>query len=176
MKMKSIIVQGSARSEGNTNTIAQLVQSGLEADVIDLNTKQIHGFSYTFDHQGDDFLPVMREIVKYDTIIFMTPVYWYAMSGLMKNFFDRITDCLKVEKELGRQLKGKNMAAVACGSDSTEAAGFFVPFRNSAAYLGMHYCGDVHTWMATPTPETKVVKQINTFVNNVKQSAIVNEK
>ena len=36
------------------------------------------------------------------TIIFVTPVYWYAMSGRMKVFFDRWTDLLKIDKDTGR--------------------------------------------------------------------------
>lgn len=161
--MSSIIVQGSARSKGNSHQIATLVQQYLNADIIDLAQKDIHPYTYDHQHIDDDFIPTLEQIIKYDTIVFITPVYWYAMSGLMKNFFDRITDCLKVKKEIGRQLRGKKMIAIACGSDSTQTEGFFVPFENSAAYLGMEYIGHLHTWISDATPTDEVIKSIEDF-------------
>lgn len=167
--MHTIILQASSRSNGNTHTIAQLVQSHLNADLIDLKQKTIHGYSYEHENADDDFLPTIREILQYDTLVFLTPVYWYAMSGILKNFFDRITDCLQTEKAMGRQLRGKNMVAISCGSDALETEGFFVPFRNSAEYLGMHYLGDLHTWAENGRLETIVKERIETFTSVVRQ-------
>lgn len=162
--MKAVIIQGSSRSQGNTHKIAQVLQKHLDADIIDLKQHQIHAYSYEHEHNDDDFLPLMKRIVTYDTIIFATPVYWYAMSGMMKNFFDRITDCLKTEKETGRQLRGKSMSAISCGSEATAVEGFFVPFRNSAEYLGMNYLGDLHTWVASETVDEQNLALIRAFV------------
>ena len=54
------------------------------------------------------FLPTIKELnSKYDTWIFVTPVYWYSMSGQMKIFLDRITDLLKWHKDEGRKIRGK---------------------------------------------------------------------
>lgn len=44
-----------------------------------------------------------------DNIVFATPVYWYAMSGRMKIFFDRFTDLLYTHKSIGKNLKGKKL-------------------------------------------------------------------
>lgn len=110
----------------------------------------------------------MRRIVNYDLIVFATPVYWYSMSGLMKNFFDRITDCLKIEKDLGRQLRGKKAMAIACGSDDHEAKGFFLPFRESSNYLGMTYLGNLHTWIEDESPDEIVLKRIKDFMLSLK--------
>ena len=148
MNTKGIIIQGSARSTGNTNKIALHIKHLTGFDFIDLKTKNIAAFDYEFNNHEDDFIPMMRELVeKYDTIIFITPVYWYTMSGIMKNFFDRISDCLHVEKEIGRKLRGMNMMAVNCSSSATELSGYFLPFERSAEYLGMNYLGDLHTWI-----------------------------
>ena len=166
--MNNIIIQGSSRSDGHTNQIAKEFGRQLEAEIIDLNQKTIHSYSYDHSKSDDDFLPIMRHILNYQTIIFITPVYWYSMSGIMKNFFDRITDCLEIEKVLGRRLRGKNMIAVACGSDEIEAEGFFIPFKSSADYLGMNYLGDLHTWIDNEAPDQKVMKIIESFVNRIK--------
>lgn len=109
----------------------------------------------------------MKKISEYDRLIFVTPVYWYSMSGIMKNFFDRITDCLIVEKELGRKLRGKSMGAISCGSDDSQTLGFFEPFRKSAEYLGMQYIGDVHTWIDREKPSDHNRAIIKSFIENL---------
>lgn len=145
---RGVIIQGSARSFGNTNRVVRFMAEKRSLDIIDLKEKKIGQFDYEFKNNGDDFIPLMREIIgKYDFIIFATPVYWYSMSGIMKAFFDRISDLLKIEKELGRQLRGKKMGLVSCGSDQNLPEGFAVPFVETANYLGMEYSGDVHTWI-----------------------------
>jgi hypothetical protein len=66
------------------------------------------------------------------------------MSGIMKVFFDRITDLLTIEKELGRKLQGKNMAAISCSIGNNLGATFWLPFSETAKYLGMEYLGNIH--------------------------------
>lgn len=171
--MKILIIQGSSRSNGNTSRIINLLNKHLSADVIDLSLKNISAYDYAHHNQNDDFLPLMREVVKYDLIILATPVYWYSMSGLMKNFLDRITDCLKIEKETGRKLRGKFLAVIACGSEETVAQGFFEPFRLSAGYLGMQYLGDLHTWIEDVELASGVVNSIITFAESLKVSVEV---
>lgn len=63
-----------------------------------------------------------------DKIIFATPVYWYSMSGLMKTFFDRLTDLVTIQKSVGRKLKGKETFLFAVGTDDLLPAGFTIPF------------------------------------------------
>jgi multimeric flavodoxin WrbA len=166
--MKGVIIQGSAKSNGNTAEIVRLLNKHLDYDVLDLSLLEIAPFDYEFKNRHDDFLPTIRNIVEqYDVILFATPVYWYAMSGIMKNFFDRITDCLDLEKDTGRKLRGKSMAALSCGSYDADFEGFFMPFRNSADYLGMNYLGDVHTWKEGNEIETEVQTRIIEFAKKI---------
>ncbi len=145
---KTVIIQGSSRSNGNTRTIINYLNTDTKFDVIDLKTKNIGHFDYDFKNSNDDFIGLMTDVIeKYDTIIFATPVYWYAMSGILKVFFDRISDLLKTEKDLGRKLRGKNMAMISNNNYNEIKDGFSMPFRESANYLGMNYLGDVHTWV-----------------------------
>lgn len=142
---KTIIIQASERSKGNTFTLCDFLAKKHEIDIIDLKEKTIGQFDYDFKNQGDDFIGLIKLIIEnYDRIIFATPVYWYTMSGRMKTFFDRLSDLLTIEKELGRQLRGKEMGVMSCGSDAEIKDGFYMPFVESAAYLGMTYIGDVH--------------------------------
>ncbi|MDY8137898.1 flavodoxin family protein [Aquimarina sp. 2201CG5-10] len=170
MNKKGVILQGSSRTYGNTNTIISFINEKIEFDIIDLKSKRISAFDYEFKNHDDDFIPLMRQIVdSYEVIIFATPVYWYAMSGIMKNFFDRITDCLKEEIEIGRKLRGKKMAMISCGSDSELKKGFTMPFIETANYLGMQYIGDVHTWIENEELSTPVKKGLNTFIEKIKK-------
>lgn len=162
--MKGIIINGSSRLEGNTKRIIEQLNEGLSFEVLDLSRLNLSAFDYHHTNRDDDFLPTMRNLVdQRDLIVFATPVYWYSMSGLMKNFFDRLTDCLTIEKETGRKLRGKHMAALSVGSDSNEVEGFFVPFHKSATYLGMQYAGDVHTWIENSVILDTVLERIDHF-------------
>ena len=129
MNKKGIIIQGSARGDGNTNKISKYIKEQTGFEIIDLSTKNIGAFDYKFKNKDDDFMPLINEILdNYDILIFISPVYWYSMSGILKTFFDRISDCLTIEKETGRKFRGKNMIAISCGSDNKDIDGFFTPF------------------------------------------------
>lgn len=145
---KGVILLGSSNSYGETYQAAKLVSDQTAYPIIDLKTKNIGQFDYEFNNQEDDFMPLMHKIVdNYDLLIFATPVYWYTMSGIMKKFFDRISDCLKIAKPTGRKLRGKSMAVISSGSEEALVGGFYMPFVESAKYLGMHYMGEVHSWV-----------------------------
>lgn len=163
--IEGVIIQASSRSNGNTNKISKFISEQTEYDVIDLSTKKISAFDYEFKNRNDDFLPLIKDIAeKYDTLIFVTPVYWYTMSGILKTFFDRISDCLKIEKETGRKLRGKNMLAISCGSDEEIIDGFDIPFKKSAEYLGMNYLGYLHTWIENDSVPESVKTEITKLV------------
>ncbi len=146
--MSILIVQGSSNPNGNTATIVKILADKLNAEVLDLTTKNILPFDYQFKNQEDDFNSTAHDIFDhFDTIIFASPVYWYTMSGIMKSFMDRLTDGLLYDKALGQKYENKNMAAIACGSSQVAIEGYFIPFQKSATYLKMNYLGDVHLWI-----------------------------
>lgn len=142
---KKVIIVGSSRKNGNTARLANLVSNQFSMDVINLSDYKISYYDYESKNSNDDFLPLMRSIIEsYDTIIFATPVYWYNMSGIMKVFFDRITDLLRIDKETGRKLRGKNFAVFSNSGDDKLDYDFYVHFKKSAEYLGMNYIGEQH--------------------------------
>ncbi len=168
--MNIIIIQGSARSDGNTHKVSKELQMLLNCDLIDLNKKNIGHFDYEYNNQDDDFPPLIEKIAnKYDVIIFTSPVYWYTMSGRTKVFFDRISDVIRINKETGRKLRGKYMGAVSCGYGSDPIEGFFLPFQKSAAYLGLNYIGDIHSWVQTEKLDQEVKKRIQKFAEKIKE-------
>ncbi|MEL6721079.1 MAG: NAD(P)H-dependent oxidoreductase [Bacteroidota bacterium] len=163
-----IILLGSANSHGDTSKIVNFVSAKTDFPIIDLKTKNILEFDYEFKNRHDDFHPLMKEIVdNYDLIIFATPVYWYAMSGILKTFFDRISDCLKIEKPTGRKLRGMKMAVISCGSDRILKDGFHMPFIESAKYLGMQYLTDVHTWIEEEQIPSEIEDRLHVFMKKI---------
>jgi multimeric flavodoxin WrbA len=161
---KTVIIQGSSKSNGDTNIVVNYLNTFNQFDIIDLNTKNIGHFDYDFKNSNDDFLGLMKNVIeKYDTIIFATPVYWYAMSGIMKAFFDRISDLLKTEKDIGRRLRGKNMAMISCSNANDLKKGFSMPFEETANYLGMNYLGDMHAWIENDKINIEAQKLIQNF-------------
>ena len=167
--MRGIILQGSSNSDGETSQMVQYIHVQTNFPIVDLKTKHILAFDYEFKNKDDDFLPLIKEIVDhYELIIFATPVYWYSMSGIMKTFFDRISDCLKTEKETGRKLRKMNMAVLSCGYDIELDGAFFMPFRASAKYLGMKYLGEVHTWLQEQKEIPLICQQnMDNFINKL---------
>ncbi|MEP2058809.1 MAG: NAD(P)H-dependent oxidoreductase [Maribacter litoralis] len=165
---KGIIILGSANSNGETRKVASFVADKLNYPIIDLKTKNISEFDYEFKNRNDDFHPLIEEIVRnYNVIIFATPVYWYSMSGIMKTFVDRISDCLKIEKETGRKLRGLEIAVISCGSDKVLKDGFHMPLIETAKYLGMHYISDVHCWVENGTIPISVQNKLNKFITSI---------
>ncbi|MGG6230554.1 flavodoxin family protein [Tenacibaculum sp. SDUM215027] len=144
---KTIIIQASSKSTGNTNKVINYLNNNESFDFVDLKTKKIGVFEYDFSNADDDFIPLMEEIInKYDTLVFATPVYWYTMSATLKTFFDRLSDLLHYKKDLGRQLRGKNMALISNSGADDLRNGFEMPFIESTKYLGMNYLGSTHAW------------------------------
>ena len=157
MENRKVIIVGSSRSNGNTTKIVEAISSEIEADIINLNDYQFSYYDYDNKNINDDFLPLMKKIIEnYETLVLATPIYWYSMSGIMKVFFDRISDLITIEKDLGRKLRGKNLAAIANTSDEEIDYDFFMPFRKSAEYLGMNYLGDVYLKANTTIDNEKI--------------------
>lgn len=167
---KGIIILGSSNSQGDTRKIVDFVSEQTSFPIIDLKTKNILEFDYEFKNRQDDFHPLIQEIVNnYELIVFATPVYWYTMSGILKTFFDRISDCLKIEKPTGRKLRGMEMAVISCASDQVLKEGFHMPFVESAKYLGMQYLADVHTWIEEGKISREVEERLLEFVEKFKE-------
>jgi len=144
--MKIVVIVGSSRKNGDTTEIVNHLIKESNWDIIDLNNYEIGYYDYEHLNRNDDYLSLMKRIIEnYDTLIFATPVYWYSMSGIMKVFFDRITDLLEIEKDLGRKLREKKMGVISCSTGNNLGDYFWLPFSETAKYLGMEYLGDIHT-------------------------------
>ena len=67
----------------------------------------------------DDFNALGEVMLRYDAYIIATPVYWYSVSGVLKNFVDRLTSMENMIYHTGRSLlEGKVAAFIAVGNDT----------------------------------------------------------
>ncbi|MBB3970973.1 flavodoxin family protein [Mucilaginibacter phyllosphaerae] len=142
MENSSLLILGSNRKNSLTESITRKALGQTGFDMIDLLDHKIAHYNYDGHYPADDeFEAIIKKALPYDNIIFATPVYWYSMSGVMKVFFDRLTDLITIKKDLGKNLRGKSAAMVAVGADPTMPDGFEIPFKHTAAYLGIQYKG-----------------------------------
>jgi len=139
--MSKVIILASSRWAGHTEQLAELYQQESKASIINLLDYQINYFDYNNKHHQDDFEQVINNVLASDTIVFTSPVYWYAPSALMKTFLDRLTDLLTFNKAQGRQLKTKSALVLSTGAASETASCFEDIFKLTFNYLGMNYQG-----------------------------------
>lgn len=164
--MKSIIILGTARKQSNTGKAATYLSQMIDSDIVDLLDLEIGRYDYSNQNQDDDFLPLMEKISSnYDMLILATPVYWYSVSGIMKDFMDRLTDCLTIAKPIGRNLKSKHLALLSMGSEKALLSSFADPIRETANYLEMQYDGHIHTWCNEEKLADQAKENINSFVS-----------
>lgn len=138
---KTLVLFGAVTSQGHTRQVVDEALQGIPHTFVDLGAKRIGYFDPEFKNQGDDFLAVAQLLASHDRIIFATPIYWYAMSGPMKVFFDRLTDLTSHHKELGKSLAGKQVFLVVTGASAHLPPGFEFPFEHTSAFFKMTYGG-----------------------------------
>ncbi|THH39954.1 flavodoxin family protein [Neolewinella litorea] len=145
---KTLIILGSARGDGNTAVAARALKEEIGGKIIDLLDHRVAPFDYGNDYPvNDEFISLIKRVVIYDRLILASPVYWYSMSGPMKQFLDRFTDLLTYHRDLGTRLRGKELGVLSCSGEAQVNGGFYEPFRLTADYLGMPYAPQRHAWV-----------------------------
>lgn len=152
--MKSLIILGSARSDGHSRRMVDFFNQDTAYPVVDLNDLNITHFDYAHENRHDDFLPLMERILEYDALILATPVYWYTMSAQLKIFLDRLTDCLTIRKDIGRALKEKKLYVFASYGAELPLH-FETPFSHTCEYMGMVYGGTFFHYSGTDPEKMK---------------------
>jgi multimeric flavodoxin WrbA len=158
----------SSRSDGNTRLILDRAFPQGIGPLEDFNALKIGFYSYSFEHEGDDFFLLINRMLAHDLWIIATPVYWYTMSGQAKVFFDRLTDLLETHKDEGRRLRGKSLAVIATGTEPTLPQSFEAPFRLTCDYLGMHFRGAHYTqFLSANTPAAPLDTGALDFIQSI---------
>lgn len=152
---------GSSNPLGDTYGVCKAIVDRHKFKFQDLSELVIMPYDYDHENKDDDFLGFMEHVINsYDTLILATPVYWYSMSGIMKNFLDRFTDLLTIEKDMGRQLRGKSLLVISVSKNDDCPEEYPKVFERSADYLGMQWKGYAHF----PVAEDTVCDQRNDLI------------
>lgn len=140
---KQIILNGSHNRNGDTTKLIQeIYPETFTLKLIDY-TIEIYNYDEVYSEK-DQFLEIIDHLLKYDEIIFATPVYWYSMSSLMKIFFDRLTDLISSQESIGRKLMGKNVSVITTSIGNNLDEKFFLPFEETMNYMHLEFLGGKH--------------------------------
>lgn len=145
MENKTIVIMGSSNPMGDTYDVCSTIIKKTGYKFQDLMELVIMPYDYEYENNDDDFIGFMKHVVKdYDHIILASPVYWYSVSGTMKNFIDRFTDLLTTEKDTGRALRGKSIQLISVSKSDDCPEEFAKPMERTANYLAMEWKGHTH--------------------------------
>ncbi len=168
MEYQPLVIIGSARKDGNTDYFVKEVFKNIKHKEIHLLDYNIYPYNYENTYKEDDkFDSLIVEILSFHTIIFATPVYWYSMSGIMKNLFDRLNDLVSIRKEVGRAFEGKTSSLIISGTDPELPDGFEIPFNLTTSYLNMNYKQSIYFTEEKKGLLKKSRNEINLFLSRL---------
>ena len=168
MESVPLVILGSSRRNSDTHAFVGSVFDELPYKLIDLLDYTILHYDYEHTYSADDqFEKIIKEVLKHETIVLATPVYWYSMSGLMKVFFDRLTDLTTIRKEWGKRLKEKCVVVIAVGADEHLPEGFELPFKLTAEYMDMEYWGSIYDSTLVPKSKEEFERSRKEFLRKI---------
>lgn len=82
---------GSSRKDGNSMITLEYITNNIKYNFIDLYNSNIdkvqdNRHNEMLDNHSDDYEEIINSVIKSDTIIFLTPLYWY--------FYERINEII----------------------------------------------------------------------------------
>lgn len=151
--MSIAVIYGSSRENGNTEELTEIAIHGLNVEKIklrDYTVQPIHDQRHAengFTPVVDDYDSLVERMMKHDTLIFATPIYWYSMSGLMKNFIDRWSQTLRDPKfpNFKEELSQKKAFVITVGGDTPHIKGLplIQQFNYTFQFMGISFEGYV---------------------------------
>ncbi|HHX8265685.1 TPA: flavodoxin family protein [Vibrio diabolicus] len=165
--MKIAVILGTSKSDGNTRNLVDSFAEKSGAKLFDLSNYSISFYDYEHNNRSDDFLSIIHELVDYDHFVFASPVYWYSMSAQLKVFFDRLSDLLTIEKNLGRKLKGKSVSVLSTGYNTELPDCFVQPFELTADYMQLDFKGCEYLAIQSESDLGKVANSAVQLVENI---------
>lgn len=158
--MRVLILAASPRKDGNSRMMAHALQAGAElaghdSEVVDLNQAMRGGFlrdcrkcrasngSCSIQDGFEELLT--RRVVPADALVYATPLYWYGIAAVLKNFFDRLVCYVSASYPESQQivsaLTGKRTALLLASEERYPAAslGVVAQLQEMSRYLGQEF-------------------------------------
>jgi len=151
---KIVVIKGSAREGGNSNTMADAfieAAAALGHEIVEFNATKMNlngcfgcmtcfktGKACTHD---DDFNTIADDLLSADGWVFAFPIYWYTMPGQTKCILDNIFSFAVG----GKSCRGKKVALISCCEENDmsvfdHAVG---PFERGGKLMGWDFVGNV---------------------------------
>ncbi len=178
--MNILAIYGSSRENGNSEKLASYVLKDINHSAFHLRemiikpiTDQRHD-EHGFQPVEDDFDSIIEAFLKADAVVFVTPLYWYGMSGSMKDFFDRWSQALRDERySFKENAKGKKAYVVVAGGDSPKlkALPLIQQFHYIFGFVGMEFEGYVIGEANAPddiVKDTKAIREAEVMNDMIK--------
>jgi multimeric flavodoxin WrbA len=160
--MKVLGLSGSMRKDGNTAQLIQVIlgqceKAGLKTEFVSLAGKKIHpciGCLKCKEKnwcviENDDWGTIAQKVVDCEVLVIGSPVYYYDVTGQLKNFIDRTYSLYH-----DRRLAGKKGIAVAVNASmGAERAAATIE-----GFLGAHEFASLGAVTGTGTDEGDIMK------------------
>lgn len=151
--MTIAVIYGGTRPNSNTEILTENAVRGLDTEDIflrELSILPIIDMRHSeegFQDREDDYNSIIDRVLKHEILIFSTPIYWYSMSGTMKNFVDRWSQTLKDSNypNFKSTMASKKAYVIAVGGDDPYIKGLplMQQFKHIFDFMGMEFGGYV---------------------------------
>ena len=111
-----LILKGSPRQNGNSNTLAEQVEKGAKEAGAEVESLMLHHMDirpcdacdFCTETDGvcvikDDMQTIYPKIRRADAIVFASPIYWFTVSAQIKLCMDRMYAFEVIKKEIWPQ-------------------------------------------------------------------------
>lgn len=169
---KFVIFNGSSRYAGNCAAVVEKVFSGFDAAEFRLKDFAITQYedyretSLKYKTVSDDYDYLINQFLLGEVIVFISPVYWYGISGTMKVFIDRFSESLKKIPDFRQRCQGKKIVLIVIGGDNPQVKADIIAtqFQYICEFLGMSLC---HTFKGEAERSGDILKQPD-FILSIK--------
>ncbi|MFT8316718.1 MAG: flavodoxin family protein [Sporolactobacillus sp.] len=125
--MKAVAFYGSIREKGNSEILAEIALQNINVKKIFLRDHHILPIDDTL-HQGsrtasqtekDEYPSLIHDQLEADIFVFVTPVYWYGLSSLLKTYIDRWSESLRNPEipDFKERMRDKKNYLITVGGD-----------------------------------------------------------
>lgn len=183
IKMKHLIITSHPSSKGFTHKIAKAfyykaLEKGDEVEIIDLYDEEFKLDFLRFEDISkmpidDVVLKIQKKISLSDNLVFISPMWWYSCTAIMKNFFDRIITSGFAYKYEGNFLPEKLLvgksAQIFMTCDGPKI--FYLVFGNLAKRffkMNLNFCGiKVKDYVLLSSKRTRSDNDLDNFLLEV---------
>ena len=177
-KMKILVLTGSPRKNGNSNTLADnfikgAKESGHQVERFDAAFAEVHpcigcnkcGMNGPCIFK-DDFEFVRQNIVDADVVVFATPMYYFGVSAQLKNVVDRF---YAINEQIHRPKKAVLLMTYA-NTSASQAEPIKSHYQTLIDYLGWQDAGQIiasGVWPVGAVNQTQYPKQAYELGKNI---------